>query len=152
MSTDVLSKIFLDDDLGILPTRETVKKKRGATKEKWGNLHKRGRRMEKKKLRTGLKVAQNKLTYIGFMDSDEWKLRREQYFSRHKRQCRICDTTKNIQLHHLTYERVAREKDDDLVPLCYFHHQAYHNLYGVKKSLRKTSVAFIRSERAKLGK
>lgn len=40
----------------------------------------------------------------------------------------MCDATERVQLHHVAYERIGREADSDLVPLCHQHHAAIHRV------------------------
>ena len=69
--------------------------------------------------------------YQEYISSPGWQIRKETYFNRHPRVCKICKTKDNIQLHHQTYERVGCERDADLVPLCEFHHELVHAYYSV---------------------
>jgi len=68
------------------------------------------------------------LTYEEYINSRAWDRRRVLYFGAHRRACRFCGDTKNVQLHHRTYVRMGAELDDDLVPLCQQCHSMVHQL------------------------
>lgn len=64
--------------------------------------------------------------YLNYINSIAWRLRREDYYTRHERKCADCGETRCIHLHHKTYKRLGREKDKDLKPLCKWCHAKRH--------------------------
>lgn len=64
--------------------------------------------------------------YGAYIASDRWAARRERYFASHPRKCAVCGSKASLELHHLSYERLGRERDDDLAPLCHRCHAAVH--------------------------
>lgn len=64
--------------------------------------------------------------YGDYIAGEGWRQRREQYFATHPRKCYMCGSEDNVQLHHLTYERLGWEDDYDLEPLCKRCHMALH--------------------------
>lgn len=85
-------------------------------------------------------------TYGRYINSRAWANRRKQYFERYARQCAFCGKRTEIELHHHTYERMGRELDDDMVPLCRDHHQAvhdYHNAHGGTLTAATRAVASL---------
>jgi hypothetical protein len=42
---------------------------------------------------------------------------------------RKCERRRYLQVHHNTYERLGKERDEDLDCLCWFHHQMEHILW-----------------------
>lgn len=65
--------------------------------------------------------------YRRYIASPEWTARRTSYYENHERRCRSCGANdKEIHLHHRTYERIGREDDSDLMPLCYSCHSILH--------------------------
>mgnify|MGYP003418506387 CR=1 FL=1 len=70
----------------------------------------------------------SRINYDVYIRSDEWKEFRKGYFQRHEKKCRVCGSAHNIQLHHITYERLGNEADDDLAPLCEGCHDEVHGL------------------------
>jgi hypothetical protein len=81
---------------------------------------------------------EERLKRLGFASLDEyyasdlWKNRVQRYFSTHERKCFVSGRTDNIQLHHLTYERIGDELDEDLVPL---HASAHKRVHGLIKDM-----------------
>lgn len=60
--------------------------------------------------------------------SECWNLRRDEYM-RGKTYCECCGAPGSLQAHHLTYERIGRELDEDLVAVC---DQCHRTLHGLK--------------------
>jgi len=57
--------------------------------------------------------------YTDYIKSPEWRARRKQLFWKRGRSCERCKTSPRVlQVHHLTYERLGNERDNDLVILC----------------------------------
>jgi len=79
--------------------------------------------------------------YKNYLKSKKWKKRKNTYFKKYEKACLVC-SSQNVILHHLSYGRLGREKDADLVPLCFEHHEEFHNMYGTK-DLRKNTINFI---------
>jgi hypothetical protein len=55
--------------------------------------------------------------YTHYLNSEAWKARRAQILARDGYMCRRCHGIAR-EVHHLTYERLGRERDDDLESLC----------------------------------
>lgn len=64
--------------------------------------------------------------YSGYIHSSHWKDIRRQRLAMDGFQCSICGTAKNLEVHHLTYERLGHEDLDDLVSLCKRCHAKVH--------------------------
>ena len=100
----------------------------------------------RKKQRKSAKKKKKQWKYAEYIVSPEWKRRRKLYFLSHKKQCTVCETTKGrIVLHHMRYNHVGNEPDEDLVALCWDCHEEFHNLYGTK-DLWNNSQIFIMEE------
>lgn len=80
--------------------------------------------------------------YDEYICSREWSRRKEEYFRKKPRECKICGSGKNIQLHHVNYERLGYEDDSDLVPLCHDCHFLLHQYLDNYKE-RVGDLAFI---------
>lgn len=66
--------------------------------------------------------------YVNYLKSKHWMLLRTKLIQNHP-YCEVCESTeKPLQLHHLTYSRLGRERDSDLVPLCNDCHILVHQL------------------------
>lgn len=66
------------------------------------------------------------MLYQDYMDSRAWAQRKIVYWQAHDRRCRRCANDVAVQLHHLSYERMGREPDEDLMPLCQRCHSLAH--------------------------
>jgi hypothetical protein len=67
-------------------------------------------------------------SYGDYLKSERWQRRRTAYAESHPAVCRHCDRPAD-DLHHVTYERVGQELDEDLAWLCRTHHGELHE-YG----------------------
>lgn len=56
--------------------------------------------------------------YGAYLNSPEWRKRRNDALRRDGFRCQRCSATRRLQVHHLTYVRVGHEDPDDLVTLC----------------------------------
>lgn len=67
-------------------------------------------------------------SYDAYLGGDHWQATRRAYFASDRPQKCICGETENLQLHHITYERVGAERLDDLRVLCAGCHTMLHVL------------------------
>lgn len=58
------------------------------------------------------------MPYPEYLESEEWRHRRRNVIHRAQSRCEQCGSRRSLQVHHLTYERLGREHDDDLLVLC----------------------------------
>lgn len=70
-------------------------------------------------------------------------MRRQKYLEKHGTQCELCGAQAEfisgpVQVHHLTYERLGAELDDDLVAAC---EQCHRTMHGLERS---TPITWIR--------
>lgn len=66
--------------------------------------------------------------YTEYLDSQDWKIRRHRLLKEAGRQCERCGHDglpgmrhldyRSLEVHHLTYERLGDERDEDLEVLC----------------------------------
>ena len=75
----------------------------------------------------------NKQKYREYLKSDHWKNFRIEYYKANERKCIECGSTNDLNLHHLTYERLGREKLEDVVCLCNTCHFKLHEKMDKKK-------------------
>lgn len=67
--------------------------------------------------------------YNDYLNSQQWITRKSSFRKKNKEKCFICDGYDNeCNLHHLTYERLGKELNSDLIWLCDFHHNEIHNI------------------------
>ena len=56
--------------------------------------------------------------YYEYLQSSEWKAKRELVLIRDKYKCQICNIKMADDVHHLTYENLGNEKLSDLLSVC----------------------------------
>jgi hypothetical protein len=94
----------------------------------------------------------NKEQYSLMVTTDCWKIRRNEYAKRHDR-CEICTSGRSLQVHHLSYERLGHERDEDLVVVCELCHRAIHGMVGTsdwRKTMLATEKAFVQDQKKRL--
>ena len=64
--------------------------------------------------------------YQDYLKSKQWQATRERIFKRDKYVCSICGASKNLVVHHITYENLGAENDADLITLCKSCHGSIH--------------------------
>lgn len=73
-----------------------------------------------------LSVSAGYKSYNDYLNSPHWKEFRRRYsISNQPQRCRLCPSTK-IELHHIIYTHLGKERLDDVTPLCRTHHQEVH--------------------------
>lgn len=75
------------------------------------------------------------VAYKRYIASKAWNRRRKAWYRKHGRHCRACSSTKNLHLHHRTYERLGTELDEDLVALCESCHDHVHQFHRTLKGV-----------------
>ncbi len=63
--------------------------------------------------------------YAAYLRSDWWQARRAAFLAKHPR-CMLCRRTRDLEVHHITYENLWHEPDEDLVVLCRRCHARHH--------------------------
>jgi hypothetical protein len=63
--------------------------------------------------------------YQNYMNSQEWRAKREKVLIFWGNRCALCNSQDRIQVHHRTYERLGQELLTDLIPLCYKCHDRH---------------------------
>ena len=98
----------------------------------------------KRKLRKERKYPRVPKQYATYIKSKHWRKRRNQYWQNHPRKCCICSSSDHITLHHAVYGRYGREKDKNLFPFCWGHHQEFHEWCSkIKGNMLKETEDFI---------
>lgn len=66
--------------------------------------------------------------YTDYLNSKHWLAFRDYYRKIRRWRCATpgCREKEDLHLHHLTYERIGKERLDDVVPLCRYHHALAH--------------------------
>jgi len=68
-----------------------------------------------------------KLPYSKYLKTKHWKTTRNKVMKEYNKICFDCMGVAT-QVHHLTYENLGKEKDEDLIPLCNDCHEKRHKL------------------------
>lgn len=80
--------------------------------------------------------------YRRYINSPEWRAKRTARIAKAGEQCEFvlttygsagvletrCERKRYLQVHHETYERLGNERDNDLLVVCWLHHQLEHLL------------------------
>ena len=69
-----------------------------------------------------------------YLQSDEWKALRQLVLERDNHQCVVSGATTQLEVHHITYERLGAERLSDLVVLSRPVHQHLHDLLGYDRT------------------
>jgi hypothetical protein len=84
--------------------------------------------------------------YDAYLVSDAWRDRRKAWYAAWLTRCgtppacMVCSrewSPRSGHLHHLTYERLGDENDDDLVPLCPRDHRQLHRVLEASAGWRR---------------
>ena len=78
--------------------------------------------------------AEAKLAYL---KSPEWYILKNQRLKIAQDKCEVCGSKRQLKCHHITYERLTRERIDDLVILCGGSngcHQKIHDILGYSRT------------------
>jgi hypothetical protein len=66
-------------------------------------------------------------SYREYLNSDEWRIKREIILDRAERMCQLCGSTERLNVHHRSYKRLRTpEEHRDLIVLCNSCHAAFH--------------------------
>ena len=70
------------------------------------------------------------IDYETYIKSDAWKAKREKVLEFWGHQCATCCNVNELHVHHRTYERLGNELLTDLLPLCVYCHELFHEKMG----------------------
>ena len=65
--------------------------------------------------------------YQDYINSDNWQRKRNERLALDRKQCVLCFSLTNLHVHHVTYERLFKEKMSDLMTVCKSCHEVIHN-------------------------
>lgn len=68
-----------------------------------------------------------KINYDDYIKSNRWAKKRFERLRIDNFQCAKCGSAKNLNVHHITYERLGEEEMNDLITLCNRCHQEVHS-------------------------
>ena len=88
-----------------------------------------------------------------YLKSEWWASKRDKINDRDP-VCRICDTNPTAEVHHLSYARLFREHDSDLIGVCHFCHTEIHKCPVLRRqkcpAAIKILIKLTKSERLRL--
>jgi hypothetical protein len=64
--------------------------------------------------------------YEEYLRSPEWQIRRAEALDDAGHHCQVCNSVKQLDVHHRTYERLGFEEPADVVVLCRVCHEIFH--------------------------
>lgn len=70
--------------------------------------------------------SQGEIQYREYLTSSQWHQRRNQALKEAGYRCHVCDVKRNLQVHHVSYERLGAELPEDLVVVCRGCHLGHH--------------------------
>jgi hypothetical protein len=73
-------------------------------------------------------ASARKQGYSEYLESPAWRARRDAAIARAEGRCQLCNSSRRLNVHHRTYERVDNERDGDLTVLCQKCHERFHGI------------------------
>lgn len=94
------------------------------------------------------------INYYEYIDSKEWKAKRQEAFAFYGERCSLCGKKKNLQVHHIHYRTLGKEDVRDLTILCGGCHSSFEKRKKrkIKKPKQSKPKHELRSERAMITK
>jgi hypothetical protein len=83
----------------------------------------------KKKVKkdTKPKISTFKKRYLKYLDSKEWATIKIEMKLYKGNKCEICNSSKNLHVHHKNYKNLFKEEYSDLMLVCEVCHKKIHN-------------------------
>ncbi len=88
------------------------------------------KKKKKRKRRKRTKPSRSK--YDAYMASEAWQKKRKRALARAGYECACCGSSDDLQVHHKTYVRLGKERDNDLLVLCKPCHRKAHGIEGAE--------------------
>lgn len=66
------------------------------------------------------------MDYKAYIRSPEWRAKRQWALERAGHRCQLCNRSKDLEVHHRTYERLGAELPGDLIVLDHECHSVFH--------------------------
>lgn len=73
--------------------------------------------------------------YLAYLRSADWRTHRNRALGLANYRCQRCGSTRELEVHHRTYERLGREWDQDLEVVCTACHNEHHIREGEQSDL-----------------
>ena len=81
------------------------------------------------------------MPYEEYLKTHEWQEKRRQSLERDGHRCRVCNSDKNLDVHHRTYIRRGNESLNDLTTLCRSCHEYFHKRISQMEIMERTYQA-----------
>lgn len=81
--------------------------------------------------------------YLNYIQSDKWYAKRAKIIEKRGYVCESCSSTHQLQLHHLTYDRLGHELDEDLLLLCKACHETADRVRVRQTRYRNARTTYI---------
>lgn len=81
---------------------------------------------KKKSKKPVVKASTLKEAYQKYLNSKEWKKKRDKFKELKGGKCEVCGSTENLHVHHLNYDCLGKETINDLACLCKGCHLSAH--------------------------
>ena len=72
--------------------------------------------------------AYGDMSYQDYINSWMWKDKRDLVLRLRGYECERCGSKKHLNVHHLTYETIGNEGDEDMIVLCRNCHKKEHGI------------------------
>lgn len=69
----------------------------------------------------------NKDEYAQYLKTPHWATVRDRALAYAEQRCQLCYSSKDVQVHHRTYDRLGHERPADLTVLCKACHEKHHD-------------------------
>jgi 5-methylcytosine-specific restriction endonuclease McrA len=76
-----------------------------------------------------------------YLKSQKWK-KMKKFIHFRDGVCQLCGSDKNLEVHHITYDRLGDENPDDLILLCRTCHQDIHDALGYDRNKRYNLLSY----------
>lgn len=90
-----------------------------------------------------------RMTYVEYITSSAWDLRRRQRLEKDEHCCQGCGSEIGLHVHHRTYERLGNELPDDIITVCEichgFIHREQERTGGMLATVTDAALALIRA-------
>lgn len=88
------------------------------------------------------KQGDRRAVYAEYLESTVWQGKRVGALERAGDRCQVCNSDKQLNVHHRTYERVGDEAPEDLTVLCRSCHETHH---GIGEPSKRSKVRPLRT-------
>lgn len=80
------------------------------------------------------------IVYSKYIVSESWKNFTKRFYKKNKKECASCSGKTEIDIHHMTYERLGHELMEDVVALCNDCHFSFHERMKERTGKRTKKV------------